>query len=35
VGLLYGGVEGFLSVPVIGRYFLPRTVSHEKPRADH
>ena len=23
LGLLYGGVEGFLSVPVIGRYFLP------------
>ena len=35
VGLLYGGVEGFLSVPVVGRYFLPRTVPHEKPRADH
>ncbi|HEX7442918.1 MAG TPA: DUF2156 domain-containing protein, partial [Acidimicrobiales bacterium] len=35
VGLLYGGVEGFLSVPVIGRYFLPKTVPHEKPRADH
>ena len=30
VGLLYGGVEGFLSIPVIGRYFLPRTVPHEK-----
>jgi lysylphosphatidylglycerol synthetase-like protein (DUF2156 family) len=30
VGLLYGGVEGFLSVPVIGRYFLPRTVPHVK-----
>ena len=31
VGLLYGGVEGFLSVPVIGRYFLPKTVPHLKP----
>jgi len=30
VGLLYGGVEGFLSVPVIGRYFLPKTVPHVK-----
>ena len=30
VGLLYGGVEGFLSVPVIGRYFLPETVPHVK-----
>ena len=31
VGLLYGGVEGFLGIPVIGRYFLPRTVPHVKP----
>lgn len=30
VGLLYGGVEGFLAVPVVGQYFLPRTVSHVK-----
>jgi len=30
VGLLYGGVEGFLSVPVVGRYFLPKTVPHVK-----
>jgi len=30
VGLLYGGVEGFLSIPVIGRYFLPKTVPHSK-----
>ena len=29
-GLLYGGVEGFLSVPVVGRYFLPKTVPHMK-----
>lgn len=27
VGLLYGGVEGFLNIPVIGRYLLPRTVA--------
>ncbi len=31
VGLLYGGVEGFMSIPVIGKYFLPRTVAHVKP----
>jgi lysyl-tRNA synthetase, class II len=31
VGLLYGGVEGFMGIPVIGRYFLPRTVPHVKP----
>jgi lysyl-tRNA synthetase, class II len=31
VGLLYGGVEGFLGIPVIGRYLLPRTVPHVKP----
>ena len=30
VGLLYGGVEGFLSIPVVGRYFLPKTVPHQK-----
>ncbi len=28
VGILYGGVEGFLGIPVIGRYLLPKTVSH-------
>jgi lysyl-tRNA synthetase, class II len=28
VGLLYGGVEGFMGIPVVGRYFLPKTVSH-------
>jgi lysylphosphatidylglycerol synthetase-like protein (DUF2156 family) len=28
VGLLFGSVEGFLGVPIIGRYFLPKTVSH-------
>jgi lysylphosphatidylglycerol synthetase-like protein (DUF2156 family) len=28
VGLLYGGVEGFMGIPVIGRYLLPKTVSH-------
>ena len=33
VGLLYGGVEGFMGIPVIGRYFLPRTVPHVKPPA--
>jgi lysyl-tRNA synthetase, class II len=31
VGLLYGGVEGFMGIPVIGKYFLPRTVPHVKP----
>ena len=34
VGLLYGGVEGFLSVPLIGRYFLPKTVPHVKPTSE-
>ena len=28
VALLYSGVEGFLNIPVIGRFFLPRTVNH-------
>jgi lysyl-tRNA synthetase, class II len=28
VALLYSGVEGFLNIPVIGRFFLPRTVAH-------
>ena len=28
VALLYSGVEGFLNIPVVGRFFLPRTVSH-------
>lgn len=28
VALLYSGVEGFLNLPVVGRYFLPRTVRH-------
>lgn len=28
VALLYSGVEGFLNLPIIGRFFLPRTVSH-------
>ena len=28
IALLYSGVEGFLNLPVIGRFFLPRTVAH-------
>ena len=28
VALLYSGVEGFLNIPVVGRFFLPRTVTH-------
>ncbi len=28
VALLYSSAEGFLHVPVVGRYFLPRTVGH-------
>ncbi len=28
VALLYSGVEGFLNIPVIGRFFLPHTVAH-------
>lgn len=28
VALLYSAAEGFLNLPVIGRYFLPRTVVH-------
>lgn len=28
VALLYSGVEGFLNIPVVGRFFLPRTVAH-------
>jgi lysyl-tRNA synthetase class 2 len=35
VGLLYGGVEGFLSIPVVGRYFLPKTVPHVKAPMAH
>jgi lysyl-tRNA synthetase, class II len=31
VGLLFGGVEGFLSIPIIGKYLVPRTVAHVKP----
>jgi lysylphosphatidylglycerol synthetase-like protein (DUF2156 family) len=27
VGLLFGGIEGFMSIPVVGRYLLPKTVS--------
>ena len=28
VALLYSGIEGFLNIPVIGRFLLPRTVAH-------
>ena len=28
VALLYSGVEGFLNIPFVGRFLLPRTVSH-------
>lgn len=39
VGLLYGGVEGFMNLPVLGKYLLPKTVAHPghpipEPRAD-
>jgi lysyl-tRNA synthetase, class II len=30
VGLLFGGVEGFLGIPIIGKYLVPRTVPHVK-----
>ncbi len=30
VGLLFGGVEGFVAIPVIGKYLVPRTVPHVK-----
>ena len=29
VAMLYGGVEGFLSVPKIGKYFVPQRFDHE------
>jgi lysyl-tRNA synthetase class 2 len=29
VAILYGGVEGFLGLPVIGRYFVPRRFDHD------
>ncbi len=40
VALLYSGVEGFLNLPMVGRYFLPRTVGHPghpivDPSGDH
>jgi hypothetical protein len=27
VALLYSGVEGFLNIPIVGKFLLPRTVS--------
>jgi lysylphosphatidylglycerol synthetase-like protein (DUF2156 family) len=28
VALLYSGVEGFLNIPIVGKFLLPRTVAH-------
>jgi hypothetical protein len=34
IAVLYGGIEGFLALPLIGRYFVPQRFDHERVDGD-